>query len=80
MNIVTYLKSKREHYISIIPSLQKYVELQSSKLYSSMDSLKDISSHPLFVCVFKFCLDCNQITFKLESNLHRVNMIIRWRS
>ena len=54
MSLSTYLKAHYNDYKVLLPSIQYYVRLQSSKLYSKMESLQEISNDYLFVCIFFF--------------------------
>ena len=52
-SVITYLKKFEHVYKGILESLFVYVNFQTLKKYSSIDSLQDIKSHSIFVC-FKF--------------------------
>ena len=54
MSLVTYLKEHYDRYKALLPSIRYYVSLHSAKLYSQMDSLEEISTDKLFVCIYLY--------------------------
>lgn len=52
LSVFSYLSKYKTIYLDLLPSIQKFVKIQSIKKLTTIQSLTAISNHSIFVCTF----------------------------